>query len=117
MEIFQSEEHFRRVELRLPRRKLFALNVQHEISSTNILHNKINTSLSLETRMQSQQERMPFASGCQKDAFFGASTIRMLDCAKKERVGYLPFNFIVIDYEFLFQHFDCVQPVCLLFLR
>jgi hypothetical protein len=49
MEVFKSKEDFRSIEFGLSQRKLFALDVKHQITSTDILHDKVYTSLRLET--------------------------------------------------------------------
>jgi len=54
MEVFKCEEDFRCVELGLPQRKLFALDVQHQIASTDVFHDKVYTSLRLEAGVKSE---------------------------------------------------------------
>ena len=49
MEILEGQKHFRRVELRLSQGELFALDVQHEITSADVLHDEVDTRLGLET--------------------------------------------------------------------
>ena len=49
MEVLEREQHLRRVELRLPERELLPLDVQHEITTADVLHDEVDTRLSLET--------------------------------------------------------------------
>jgi hypothetical protein len=71
VEILQSEEHLTGVELCLTEGELLLLDVKHEIASTDVLHDKVNTGLGLEARMQAEQERMSFLSGREEDALLG----------------------------------------------
>jgi hypothetical protein len=48
MEILQGEKNLRRIKLRLPKRKLLPLDMQHKIPSTDVLHYEIHSGLSLE---------------------------------------------------------------------
>jgi len=70
MEVFESKENLGCVKLCLAKGELLPLNVQHQITSAHILHHKVNTRLSLETRMKTKEERMPFSSSSEKDTFF-----------------------------------------------
>lgn len=54
VEVLQSKKDLRRVKLGLTKRELFALDVQHEVTSTNVLHDKVHARLSLETRVQAK---------------------------------------------------------------
>ena len=74
MEVLEGEQHFRRVELRLTKRELLALNVQHEVTTAHVLHNEVDTGLCLETRMQAEQERVAFLGRSKEDALLGTST-------------------------------------------
>ena len=49
VEVLESEQDLRGVELGLSQRELLTLNVQHEITTADVLHDEINTSLRLET--------------------------------------------------------------------
>jgi len=51
MEILESEKDLRSIELGLPQGELLSLNVQHQITSTDVLHDEVDASLSLETRV------------------------------------------------------------------
>ena len=70
MEVFEGEKHLGSVELGLPERELLALNVQHEVATTDVFHNEVDTGLSLETRVQPEKEWMAFTSGRQKYSLF-----------------------------------------------
>lgn len=74
MEIFQGKKHFGCVELGLTERKLPTLNMQHEITSTDVFHDEIDTGLSLETRMKTKKERMTFACGSKEYTLLGTRT-------------------------------------------
>jgi hypothetical protein len=67
MEILQSQQHLTGVEFRLSQGELLLLDVQHEISSTDVLHDKVDPCLGLEARMKSQQERVTFLSRSHED--------------------------------------------------
>jgi hypothetical protein len=54
MEIFQCQQNFRRVELGLAERELLSLDVQHQVPPTHVLHDKVDTRLGLEARMQAK---------------------------------------------------------------
>lgn len=75
MEVLQRQEHFGGVKFCLPQRELLALNVQHQITSTHVFHHKVDAGLSLEARMQTKQERMPFSGSGQEHAFLRSRTI------------------------------------------
>ena len=62
MEIFKGKQHFRRIELRLAKRELLALDVQHEITTAHVLHDKVYTCFGLETRVKAEQEGMTLSS-------------------------------------------------------
>ena len=49
MEVLESEQDLRGVELGLSQRELLTLDVQHEITTADVLHDEIDTSLRLET--------------------------------------------------------------------
>jgi hypothetical protein len=78
MEVFKCKQHFTRVELRLPERKLLALNVQHEVSSTDILHDEVYASFRLETRVQPKEEGMPILRRREKHALLRTCTVSIL---------------------------------------
>jgi len=54
VEVFKCEEDFRCIELGLPQRKLFALDMQHQISAANVFHDKVYTGLRLEAGVKSE---------------------------------------------------------------
>lgn len=51
MEVLQRKQNFTGVELGLSKGELLLLDVKHEISSRNILHDKVDSGLGLETRV------------------------------------------------------------------
>jgi hypothetical protein len=69
---------------------LTALNVQHKITTADILHHEINSGLGLETGVQVQQEWVAFLVGNQENTLF--------------RLGAL--NFIVLNDELLLQNLN-----------
>lgn len=73
--------------------KLSTLNVQHEIASADILHYEIYTCLGLKTGVKVQEERMPLLVGNQEHPL----------------LGFGAFHFVVLNNEFLFEHFDGIQ--------
>ena len=73
--------------------KLSPLNVQHQITTTNILHDEVNSRLSLEAGMKVEQERMAFLVCNQENALLGFGT----------------FDFIILDNEFLLQYLNRVE--------
>lgn len=81
--------------------KLSTLDVQHQVSPTNVLHDKIYPSLRLEACVQVQKERMPFFVGYQEDPL----------------LRFRAFNFIVLDDEFFLENFDGIQLLGCLRLR
>lgn len=50
--------------------ELAALNVQHQVTTTDILHDEVDSGLSLETSMKIGQERMSLLVGNQEDTLF-----------------------------------------------
>jgi hypothetical protein len=57
----------------LTQRELLALNVQHQVSTRNVLHDKVDTSLCLEARVQAKKERVAFTRGREEDSLLRAS--------------------------------------------
>jgi hypothetical protein len=70
--------------------------VEHEISTTNVLHDKIYSSLCLKTGVKIKQERMAFLVGNEENSLFRPYT----------------FDFIIFDDEFLFENLDCIELLC-----
>jgi hypothetical protein len=119
VEIFESQTDFRGVEpinglapiiltknctgnvLCALQTKLASLNVQHQITTTDVLHDKVHTGLCLETGVKVQQEGVAFLVGNQEDALL--------------RLGAL--HFVILDNEFLLQHFDGIELLGALRLR
>ena len=54
MEVLQGKQNLGCVEFSLPKRELLPLDVQHKITSADILHDKVDTGFGLKTRMQSK---------------------------------------------------------------
>jgi hypothetical protein len=52
VEVFQCQTYFGSIELRTFGTELTSLDVQHEIATADILHDKVNSCLCLETSMQ-----------------------------------------------------------------
>jgi hypothetical protein len=48
--------------------------MQHQITTTNIVHYKVNTGLCLEAGMQTDQERMTLSVGSLENSLFRACT-------------------------------------------
>jgi hypothetical protein len=55
MEVFQRQQDLARVKLCLPQGELLPLDVKHEVSSRNVLHDKVDSSLGLEARVQVEE--------------------------------------------------------------
>lgn len=68
--------------------------MQHQIASTNVLHDEVNAGLGLETGVKVCQEGMSFPVGNQEDALLGPNT----------------FNFVVLNDKLLLQDLDSKQP-------
>lgn len=90
VEIFQSQANFSGVELGPPQAELIALNMKHEVTTTDVFHHEVNTGFSLEAGMEIRQEWMPLLVGDQENSF----------------LGFHAFNFVILNDEFFFQHFD-----------
>ena len=93
VKVLQSQAYFRGVKLCASCSKLPSLNVKHEVTTTNVLHDEIHPGFCLEASVQVEQVRVPFLVGDQKHALL--------------RPG--AFDLVVLDDEFLFQHFYRVQ--------
>jgi hypothetical protein len=120
VKVFKRQKDFGGVELGLAKRKLLALNVQHEVASTDVLHHKIDTGLCLETGVQSEKERVSLACSCEEDTLFRACTIHdvMSEALVLWRAQlHLPFNLVIINNEFFFQNFDRVKTIRFLLFR
>ena len=120
MEILQRKQHLRSIELGLTKRELLPLDMQHQISSTHVLHDKVDTSLGLEARMQPEQERMTFPRRRQENTLLRSSAKEKIPMSAQQ-IGnqqmYIPLNFIIIDDKLLLQHLDSIQPVRLFLFR
>lgn len=68
VKVLEREQDFSGVELCAPRRELLPLDVEHEISSRHVLHDKVDTRLGLKARVEAEEERVPFACGGEEDA-------------------------------------------------
>jgi hypothetical protein len=71
MEVLKGEKDFTSVKLGLSERELLLLNVQHEIPSADVLHDKVNSGLGLEARVQVEQERVAFLGCSHEDPLLG----------------------------------------------
>ena len=102
MEVLQSQTNLSSVELRPLCSELTPLDVQHQITTTDILHDKVYSCLSLETCVEIQQEWMPLLVGDKEDSLFRSRA----------------FDFVVLDDEFLLEHLDGVKLLgCLGFCK
>ena len=73
--------------------KLAALNVQHQITSTDVFHDKVDTRLRLKAGMEIQQEGVSLFVGDQENSLLGFGTL----------------DLVVFNDEFLFQNLDGIQ--------
>ena len=78
MEVLKSKEDFTSVKLGLSERELFLLDVQHKISSRDVLHDEVDTSLRLETRVETEEERVSFLRSGEEDSLFRLGAERKL---------------------------------------
>ena len=65
----------------------------HEISTTDVLHNKVNSRLGLEAGVEIQQERVALLVSDQEYSLLG---FRALD-------------FVILDDKFFLQHLDSIE--------
>ena len=93
VKVFEREAHLGGVKLRALEPKLTTLDVQHEITTGNILHDKVDASLGLEAGMQVKEEGVTFLVGNEEDALLRLSRL----------------NFVVFDDELFLQYFDGVE--------
>ncbi len=71
VEVLQRKKHLACVKLGLTQGELLLLDVQHEIASADILHDKVDPSFGLEARVQAEQEGVALLRSSQKDTLFG----------------------------------------------
>ena len=57
-EVIKHKKHLRCTEPSLAQRELFALKMQHQITTADIFHREVDPCFGLETRMQVQEEQM-----------------------------------------------------------
>jgi hypothetical protein len=76
VEVLERQQHLGGVELGAPRRKLLALDVQHEVAAADVLHDKVHARLRLEARVQPEQERVALARGGEKHALLRLGAAR-----------------------------------------
>jgi hypothetical protein len=69
------------------------LDVQHEIAATYVLHDKVYAGLCLKTGVQTEQKGVSLLIGNQEHSLLGPRALHL----------------IVLNDEFLFQHFDGIQ--------
>jgi hypothetical protein len=74
VEILQRKQDFTGIELGLSKGELLLLDVKHEISSRNVLHDKVDSGLGLETRMQTKKERVSLLCRSLEYSLFGLRT-------------------------------------------
>ncbi len=120
MEVLEGQKYFRCIELGLSKGELLPLNVQHEVTTTDILHDKVHPCLCLEARMKTKQKRMSLLSRSQENALLRTCAKgRMLDgkAPGTTQKSFSPLHLIIVYDEFLLQHLDCIQAVRFLFLR
>ena len=80
------------------RAELTTLDVQHEITTTDILHDEVYSCLRLETCVEIQEEGVSLLVGNQENSLLRPSTL----------------NFIVFDDKLLLQNLDGVKLLCCL---
>lgn len=73
--------------------KLTTLNVQHEVATTDILHDKVDPRLGLKTSMKVEQEWVAGLISDDEDISFRSCTL----------------HFVVFDNKLFLQYFDSVQ--------
>ena len=93
VEILQGQAYFGGVELGSLQAELSPLDVQHEIATRDVFHDKVDASLGLETGVEIQEKRMSLLVGDEKYALL--------------RLGRL--HFIILNDELFLQHLDGVQ--------
>jgi hypothetical protein len=96
VEVLQSQTHLGSVKLRSLGAKLSALDVQHEITTADVLHDEVHPGLRLETGVEIEQERVAFLVRDEEHPLLGPYAL-----------------YLVIFYdEFLLENFDRVQLLC-----
>lgn len=93
VEVLECQANFRRVELRSLGAELAALDVQHQITARDVLHDEVDPSLGLKAGMQVGEERVALLVRNEEDPLLGA-------CA---------LDFVVLDDELLLEHLDGVK--------
>lgn len=73
--------------------ELSSLDVQHEITTTNVLHDEVDSSLGLETGVEVQQKGVPLLVGNQEHPLLRTRAL----------------HFVILDNELLLQNLDGVQ--------
>jgi|SRR5690242_11178 len=73
--------------------ELSSLDMQHQVSTADVLHDEVDSSFRLEAGMKVEQEGVPLFVGNQEHPLLRA-------CA---------FNFVILDDELLLQHLNGVQ--------
>jgi len=68
VEVLQRKADLGSIELSALRAELASLNVQHQVTTTDVLHDEVHTGLGLETSVQTQKERMPLLVRDQEDS-------------------------------------------------
>lgn len=76
VEVLQCQQNFTAVEFGTTLAEtLVILDVHHQISSTNVLHHKVDASVRLEARVQSSEEGVAIFVGHLEDSLLGPSTM------------------------------------------
>lgn len=108
VEVLEREEDFGSVELGSSRRELLPLDVEHEISSRHVLHDKVDASFRLEARVEAEEERVAFARSGEEDALLRFRTARTivrqsqpLDEEERRKEKNAPLDLVVLDNELL----------------
>lgn len=101
VEVLQCQADFCSIELSTLSTELPTLNVQHEITTTDILHDEVNSGFCLETSVEVEQEWVTFLVGDEEDTL-------LRPCA---------FNLVVLNDKLFLEYFDGIQVLGLLGLR
>jgi hypothetical protein len=92
VEVLQSQTHLGSVKLRSLGAKLSALDVQHEITTADVLHDEVHPGLRLEAGVEIEQERMALLVRDEEHSLLGPYALHL----------------VVFDDELLLEHLDRV---------
>ncbi|KAI6769226.1 hypothetical protein HG531_010330 [Fusarium graminearum] len=93
VEVLERQADLGGVELRTLSTELTSLNVQHQITTTNVLHDEVHTGLCLEACMQVGQEWVSAPVGNQEHTLLRTDTL----------------DFIILDDELLLENLDGIE--------